>query len=128
MTATNCYLEVECRTTENESYKLLGYSLPNPFTDKLIPLTDKLQISPHTQTSFVLVRTMSDNGTLKTCLMLKEIRDYVDNSINYYYLTVGDYYLRLTTVADNGKSSPREFILHVIKNEDATIEIVPVGQ
>jgi len=125
LTATNCYLEIEYRTTDNGSYKFLGYSYPSALMDKPI------QILPHTQTSFMLVRTMSDNETLETCLMLKEIRDYVDsknNPINYYYLPVGDYYLKLTAVADNGKSSPREFNLHVLKSENATIEITPVSQ
>jgi hypothetical protein len=119
--ANNCYLEVEYRTSENESYQFTGYaySYGNNF----------VQLSPHTTTTFMLVRTMYDDETSKTCLMLKEIRDYVDasNTVDYHYLNSGEYYLRLTATADNFvKSSSREFKLRVLENEDAILETIPL--
>jgi hypothetical protein len=119
LTAQNSYLQIEYCTSNNKSYKFVGYSCP--WTD------NPVQIMPHTETSFTLVRTMSDNGTLETCLWLKEIRDFAEsksNPVNYYYLPVGTYYLRLTVVADNGQSAPREFVLRVMEDQIPTIEFL----
>ena len=59
--------------------------------------------------------------------MLKEVRNYVDkenNPLNPYYLSAGDYKLRLTAVAVNVKSSPREFNLRVSQDEPPILEVI----
>ncbi|MDO9334509.1 MAG: hypothetical protein Q7T57_08325, partial [Dehalococcoidales bacterium] len=109
--ATNCVIEIECRTPEEKEYKYLGYTL-----------FQREKLAPHTQSRFWLVRARSyDEGAhWETCIMLKDIRDYADQdsvAISYPVLA-GDYYLRLTVIAENVASSTREFNLYV--SQDGT--------
>lgn len=124
-TASNCVIEIEYRASEGELYKFLGYAYYLDFANNEV-----VNLVPQTQSEFMLVRSMPTDGAkpLNTCITLKEIRDYVDkenNSLNPYYVTAGDYYLRLTAVSINCKSPPREFKLHVTQDEPAILEVIP---
>ncbi len=117
--ANNCVIEIEYRASEEEPYKFIGYAY-----------NEEVNLVSHTQSKFMIVRSKSTDGAepLQTCITLKEVRNYVDaenNPLNPYYIAVGEHILRLTAVATNGKSSPREFKLHVTQDEPPLLEAIP---
>ena len=116
--AINCTVEIEHREPNEQTYSFLGYSY-----------NKEAELLGQTQTKFNFIRANANEEATSwtTYIMLREIRDYVEkNSIplNPLAMTVGDHYFRLTAVADNGKSAPREFKLHVKQDEPPILEII----
>ncbi len=110
-TARNCVVEIEHRTPEEKEYKYLGYAL-----------FQRDRFTPHTQSKFwlLLARSYDEGAHWETWIMLRDIRDYADQESNvvHYRVSAGEYYLKLTTIAENAESSPREFKLYV--SQDGT--------
>lgn len=122
-TAKNCVVEIEHRTLEEREYKYLGYAL-----------LQREIFTPHTESRFWLVRARSyDEGAhWETSIMLRDIRDYVEQESNVinHLIVAGDHYLKLTTIAENGESPAREFKLNVPRDKAKlpTLEALPQAE
>lgn len=110
-TARNCVVRIEDHAAQETEYEFLGYAY---FEEK--------NFSPHTESRFglLLVESDDDGAHWKTWITLRDIRDYVpkENSVIHYPIDAGDYYIKLTMIADNAESSSREFKLRV--SQDGT--------
>lgn len=113
-TARNCVMQIEYRSANDAEYKFLGYS---PY--------EKQNFTPYTQSHFcfLLARSSDEGIHWDSVIKLQEIRDYVERKgilldVGEWPIIPGDYYLRLTMIAENTESSPCEFKLHV--SQDGT--------
>lgn len=123
-TAKNCVIQIEHRPANDTEYRLLGYA---PY--------EKQNFTPHTQSHscFLLARSADEGIHWDTVIKLQEIRDYVEHKGNLldvkeYPIGPGDYYLRLTMIAENAESSPHEFKLYVSQDGTALPRLETLSQ
>lgn len=105
--ARNCGIEIEHRYDTEQEYQYLGYaSLGNE------------DLAAHGERRFWLARASYEGTHWEVRIIPSEIGDHVAQVGRLSFVGAGDHELKLTIIAENAESSPREFKLTVSEDED----------